>query len=202
MNNDRDQREVTLYDDDVLEIMQGWTGGIDDPLYAISSTGGRNYAWVFQDAIANLDSDIRRVHKVGRNQYQLGKGIFTKKEIDELHQIRDALQYALEDVVGVGRTEEARHIARDFSTLPEIVQHEQKHNGASHVLVGGRGGAWVFYPEGASKFSVGQLWQERGYWHSPAPSARSHGRPLDPKAEPIDTFLGHARRGLVAFESH
>jgi hypothetical protein len=95
-DNERDQRWVTLYDDEVLRLMQGWTGGQNDPLYAISSMGGANYAWVFEDAIANIDMDLARVKKISRNKYQLGKGTFTKKEIDELATIRNALAVALE----------------------------------------------------------------------------------------------------------
>lgn len=93
-DSERDQRWIDLHDGEALDLMQGWTGGERDPLYAISSSGG-NYAWVFEDAIANLDSDIRRVKKLGRNKFQLGHGTYTAKEIDELHIIRDALAEAL-----------------------------------------------------------------------------------------------------------
>src|SRR5271155_1781538 len=82
--DDRDHRMVTLYDDDALELMQGWWSGQDDPLYAIHSMGGQHEAWVFQDAIANLDADIAKVKKLGKDKFQFGKGTFTKKEIDEL----------------------------------------------------------------------------------------------------------------------
>ena len=103
--DERDQRWVDFYDADVIGLMHSWYDGQDDPLYAIASSGG-NYAWVFEDAISNLDRDIRRVKKIGRNKYQLGKGTFTEAEIDELHQIRDALASALEE--GAGRSLEAR----------------------------------------------------------------------------------------------
>lgn len=101
-NNDgggeeRDMRKIAVYDEEALKLMQGWTGGETDPLYAISSTGGWNYAWVFTDAIANIDRDLSRVKKLGRNKFQLGKGTFNKAEIDELGYIRDALQMALDD---------------------------------------------------------------------------------------------------------
>lgn len=99
-NDDRDHREVTLYDDEALQLMQGWWSGQGDPLYAIHSMGGRHEAWVFQHAISNLDSDIRRVKPLGRGKYQFGKGTFSKKEIDELHTIRDALATALYEVTG------------------------------------------------------------------------------------------------------
>jgi hypothetical protein len=96
----RDQRWVTLYDDEALAIIPAWSGGTMDPLYAISSSGGANYAWVFEDAIANIDADLARVKKLGRNKYQLGKGTFTKVEIDELHHVRAALAWALEEETG------------------------------------------------------------------------------------------------------
>jgi hypothetical protein len=110
-NNERDERWVTMYDDEAIELLPGWTGGQNDPLYAISSSGGANYAWVFQDAIANLSSDIAKVKKLGKNKYQLGKGTFTKKEIDELNLIHDALMdtlnnpdsYAAPESVSEGR---------------------------------------------------------------------------------------------------
>jgi hypothetical protein len=106
-DDERDMRKIVLYDDEVLKLMQGWTGGESDPLYAISSTGGWNYAWVFSDAIVNIDRDLSRVKKLGRNKFQLGNGTFSKAEIDELAQIRDALQNALDDPESV-MVDEAR----------------------------------------------------------------------------------------------
>lgn len=108
--DERDMRKLVIYDDEALKLMQGWTGGESDPLYAISSTGGWNYAWVFTDAIANIDRDLSRVKKLGRNKFQLGQGTFSKAEIDELRYIRDALQMTLDD--------------------PESVMVEENHRGA------------------------------------------------------------------------
>jgi len=96
-SDERDMRKIAVYDDEALKMMQGWTGGQSDPLYAISSTGGWNYAWVFTDAIANIDRDLSRVKKLGRNKFQLGLGTFSKAEIDELRYIRDTLQEALDN---------------------------------------------------------------------------------------------------------
>jgi hypothetical protein len=45
--DERDMRKIAVYDEEALKLMQGWTGGETDPLYAISSSGGWNYAWVF-----------------------------------------------------------------------------------------------------------------------------------------------------------
>jgi hypothetical protein len=104
MNDDRDQRWIIIYDDEARELMSGWTGGQTDPLYAISSSGGANYAWVFEDAIANLEKDIASVKKLGKDKFQLGKGTFTKKEIEQLHIIRDALEVALASGGEVGES--------------------------------------------------------------------------------------------------
>jgi hypothetical protein len=93
-DSERDQRWIDFYDGEALDLMQGWWGSSGDPLYAIHSSGG-NYAWVFENAISNLDADLRRVKKLGRNKFQLGGGTFSGKEIDELHIIRDALADAL-----------------------------------------------------------------------------------------------------------
>jgi hypothetical protein len=95
-DSERDQRWIDFYDGEALDLMQGWTGGERDPLYATHSSGG-NYAWVFTDAIANLDADLRRVKKLGRNKFQLGNGTFSREEINELNIIRDALAEALRD---------------------------------------------------------------------------------------------------------
>ena len=103
MNNDdkdRDTTKVTVYDAEALDKMEGWTGDVTDPLYAIVSTGGWNYAWVFEYAIENLDADINRVKQIGPDEFQLGKGVFTKAEIDELHRIPDALSMALYEDTG------------------------------------------------------------------------------------------------------
>lgn len=97
-DSDRDQTWVDMHDKKAIKFMQGWWGGQDDPLYAIASSNG-NYAWVFEDAIANLDADIAKVKKSGK-KFKLGKGTFTKAEIDELHYIRNALASALEGVRG------------------------------------------------------------------------------------------------------
>jgi hypothetical protein len=103
-NEDRDIHWVDLHDKKAIKFMEGWWGGQDDPLYAIASSGG-NYAWVFEDAIANLESDLAKVKKSGK-KYKLGKGTFTKAEIDELKYIRDALADALEGARGEGDMDE------------------------------------------------------------------------------------------------
>lgn len=88
---------VTIYDDEALQAMQGWWAGQGDPLYAIYSNGGEAPVHVIEHAISNLESDIARVKKLGRDQFKLGQGTFTKAEIGELYAIRDALVGALEN---------------------------------------------------------------------------------------------------------
>jgi hypothetical protein len=100
-----------------------------------------------------------------------------------------------------------QHVARDFSSLPALAKHERDENGASHILVSVQG-VWFFYPGGSREefgarrraYTIGQAWEERGYWHSSAPSARTEGE-LSPTAEPLDRFIDEAYRGKVAFES-
>lgn len=124
--DERDMRWIQIYDDEALEAMQGWTGGQSDPLYAISSSGGANYAWVFVDAISNVSRDISRVQKIGRNKFQLGKGTFTKKEIDELYTILAALESALDEG---GEVREAPRGAREARGGAQADPH------AAHELV-------------------------------------------------------------------
>lgn len=97
---DEGSREIILYDDDALQLMPNWWNGQSDPLYAIHSMGGAHDERVFEDAIDNLDHELGRVKKLGPNKFQLGKGTFTKKEINELHIIRDALAAAIESETG------------------------------------------------------------------------------------------------------
>jgi hypothetical protein len=96
----RDTREIVLDDEEALNLMQGWWNGQNDPLYAIYSMGGAHEAWVFQDALDNLDYEIGRVKMLGNGRYRLGKGTFSQEEIDELHTMRDAIAEALESATG------------------------------------------------------------------------------------------------------
>jgi hypothetical protein len=187
-DTDRDQRWVTIDDNEVIELMPAWTGGQSDPLYAISSSGGANYAWVFQDAIANLDADIAKVKKLGKDKYQLGKGTFTKKEIYELHTIRDALVMALEDPdlphLVIREARETHHVA-DFNTIPEIIAHAQQ-EGATHVKTVD-GETKIYFPRQDGQYEEACVWTEGGYWHTHAPGNRVVLGCLPPGAEPIET---------------
>jgi hypothetical protein len=187
--DDRDHRLVTVYDDEALQLMPGWTGGQNDPLYAISSMGGQHEAWVFQDAIANLDADLRKVKKLGKGKFQLGKGTFTKKEIDELHTIRDALVMALESGdLGEARRQQRQHYrVADFTSLPEIIAHAQQ-EGATHVIVTGEA-ALLYFPLDGSRYEESRVRRRQGYWHSEGPGYRSVVGQLPYSAKPIEDYL-------------
>jgi len=147
--DERDQRWIDFYDGEALDLMQGWWGSSGDPLYAIASSGG-NYAWVFEDAISNLDRDIGRVKKLGRNKFQLGGGTFTAKEIDELRIIRDALAQALR---GAGRRTEARE-ARPLISSQDTPKAERLIRSAAAAKFG-RGRADLFFEHGQWWATVG-----------------------------------------------
>lgn len=88
-----------------------------------------------------------------------------------------------------------RHVARDFSTLPEIVEHARL-EGATHVVLRPR--TRLFYPVDGG-YEEAAVWQEHGYWHAPAPSDRPVVSRLPQGAELIETYL--ARGGQRAAES-
>lgn len=100
--------KIQITDSEALRVAQGWHGSMHDPLYAISSSEGRNIPEeTVEEAITNLSADLRKVKKLsksdpyfkaygeGNKQYQLGKGLFTAEEIDELRYMRDAFSLAL-----------------------------------------------------------------------------------------------------------
>jgi hypothetical protein len=89
----------------------------------------------------------------------------------------------------------ARHVVRDFGTLPELVEHAGQQDGATHVVVLGKK-ASLFYPtgrywpSGEPQYEAGKVWHQGGYWHSVAPSARSPlTGGLPGGAEPIEAYL-------------
>lgn len=93
-----DDKFITIHDYDAVKMSEGWHASMGDPLYAISSNGGwRIPKRIVRDAVNNLAADLARVKKLGRNKFQLGKGTYTKAEIDELAIMHDAFAYALED---------------------------------------------------------------------------------------------------------
>lgn len=187
-DDERDMRKVAVYDEEALKLMQNWTGGQSDPLYAISSSGGWNYAWVFTDAIVNIDSDLSRVKKLGRNKFQLGKGTFSKADIDELHYIRDALQMALDSPESELVDETPHHVA-DFNTLDDLVEHAAQ-EGATHAIVAGAN-TQIFYPRGGQHpYETATVWRKSGYWHAQGPGARTGVRQLPRGAEPIGARSG------------
>jgi len=149
-DDERDQRWVDFDDGEALDLMQGWWGSSGDPLYAIYSSGG-NYAWVFEDAISNLNSDLARVKKLGRNKFQLGHGTFSGAEIDELQYIRDALAEALRD--SAGQLTEARG-ARPLISSQDTPKAERLIRSAAAAKFG-RGRADLFFEHGQWWATVG-----------------------------------------------
>ena len=92
-------------------------------------------------------------------------------------------------------TRRARHVVRDFGTLPELVEHAGQQDGATHVVVLGKK-ASLFYPtgrywpSGEPQYEAGKVWHQGGYWHSVAPSARSPlTGGLPGGAESIEAYL-------------
>jgi hypothetical protein len=201
--DERDTRKIAIYNDEALEKMQGWAGGQSDPLYAISSTGGWNYAWVFEDAIVNIDRDLRSVKKIGRNRYQLGQGEFTKKEIDELEYIRDALQMALDDPeseLPSDETEErvvrASHHVADFNTFDDLIAHAGATNfDTDEHRVANK----IYVPEGNGYREL-RVWQKEGYWHAQSPEKGRLIRRLPSSAAPIINRSPKKKRFGVATE--
>lgn len=100
--------KIQITDSEALRVASGWHGSQSDPIYAISSSRGRNIPEeTVEEAIANLSGDLRKVKKLSKNdpyfkaygkgthQYQFGKGLYTAAEIAELRYMRDAFTLAL-----------------------------------------------------------------------------------------------------------
>lgn len=199
-DDDRDMREVTLYDDDALKLMEGWWSGQGDPLYAIYSMGGRHEAWVFERAISNLNSDIAKVHKIGRNQYQLGKGTFKKREIQELFTMRDALEMALAEIgprKEVGGAAEARTRWPDWMVLEAVAMHHmttpQADERARELAAQGfidTSGTWKLTAKGRKKLDD----------EAPADSAWKTKRPRGKEAREVAPVLHEPTTAPVLHE--
>jgi hypothetical protein len=93
---------------------------------------------------------------------------------------------------GKARTEEGRnaHVVRDFASLPELIEHAKTVDGATHLLIAGRT-ATLFFPRPDGQYEAADAFQERGYWHAPAPTSRRVVPYLPAGTEPIGS---HARR--------
>jgi len=83
-----------------------------------------------------------------------------------------------------------RTVVADFSTLPELIEHAKTTDGATHILIRGQQ-VQLFFPLDNGRYDVATVWQDRGYWHAPAKSARTVVTRLPEGAEPIGS---HTRR--------
>ena len=106
--------KVSIADNEARRMAAGWYGGASDPLYAIATSHGEGLPEaVVEEAVENLSKDLGRVKKLSKSDaqvrqfgekgtriYQLGKGLFTKKEIGELKYMRDVFAQALRQVRG------------------------------------------------------------------------------------------------------
>ena len=111
---------VTIDDDKAVRFTQYWWVGMGDPLYAIGSNDGIDIPrHIVVDAVSNLNADLARVQKVGRNRYQLGKGTFKRSDIHELEHMRDAFQRALGDAP---EASECAPCAAAYAAKPESAQ--------------------------------------------------------------------------------
>lgn len=93
----------------------------------------------------------------------------------------------------VPRESTRRHIARDFSTVPELVSHARTVDGATHVLVAGKR-TRLYFPHQKGAYEEATVWHENGYWHGAAPSDRVVVDRLPPGAERIEDYLTRSGR--------
>jgi hypothetical protein len=98
------------------------------------------------------------------------------------------------------RLRATRRVVADFNTLPELIEHAKTVDGASHILILGTQ-VKLYFPLDNGRYDVGTVWQEHGYWHAPAKSARTVVTRLPAGAEPIGSHTqrvgrraGEARR--------
>ena len=92
-------------------------------------------------------------------------------------------------------TSDRYQTVRDFSTLPELVEHARDTEGATHVLVHGKG-TWIYYPSGRG-YKESEPWRERGYWHQQGPNDRPDVDSLPAGAETIESYLGRSAQALA-----
>jgi hypothetical protein len=78
---------------------------------------------------------------------------------------------------------------RDFSTLPELIEHARG-EGATHVVVNTTGNmAWLYFPIDGGKAAEARVRHERGYWHAEGPENRDVVDRIPRTAQPIESYL-------------
>jgi hypothetical protein len=96
----------------------------------------------------------------------------------------------------------AQHHIADFSTLRDLIEHENRTSHPTHVLVT-KSDVRIYYPAGLGKYEESRAWHESGYWHSQAPKDRKVVVGLPRGAEEVDAYLarssGHTTGAREAF---
>ncbi len=83
-----------------------------------------------------------------------------------------------------GVTQEAHHVVRDFSTLPDLIKHAKSDLGATHVS--GQGAETrIYFPLGSGQYEEATVWQKGNYWHATGPGARQRVSKPPRDAKPI-----------------
>ena len=85
----------------------------------------------------------------------------------------------------------------DFNTLPALIEHAKTTDGATHILVLGRL-VKLYFPTIDGRYEEGVVWQQNGYWHAPAQSARTVVSRLPAGADPIGSGSQRAGRKVTA----
>jgi len=92
-------------------------------------------------------------------------------------------------------------IARDFSTLPEVVEHARRMDGATHVVLGDPD-TRLYFPARGGGYTEAAVWHEHGYWHAAGPNDRHLVRALPAGAERITATMWRAERPRAAESAH
>ena len=96
------------------------------------------------------------------------------------------------------RRRPAHHRVADFDSLPALIDHAKTVDGATHLLIAGPK-VTLYFPTEDGRYEAATVWQERGYWHAPAASARTILGRLPTGVEPIGSHTRRASRQVSAF---
>jgi hypothetical protein len=105
--------------------------------------------------------------------------------------VSDGVIHAAGHADEVSEAPRRRRVVRDFASIPALIDHARDVDGATHMLIKGHA-VKLYYPHSDGKqYQEATPWQERGYWHAPAPGERTVVKRLPPGAESIGS---HTRR--------
>ncbi len=96
------------------------------------------------------------------------------------------------------RRRPTHHRVADFDSLPALIDHAKTVDGATHLLIAGPK-VTLYFPTEDGRYEAATVWQERGYWHAPAASARTILGRLPAGVEPIGSHTRRASRQVSAF---